>query len=114
MNVGRGSGFLFLSMYLHFFSRINPNWRLAMSSPESGSRFSSLLPCLLVACTRLYYPLCRSVRPSVRPSVTMFDLSLFYDFRTLLLLPNRTRQFSRVSGLVLFFKRLLFNEIVVN
>ena len=46
----------------------------------------------LVACTRLYNPLCRSVRRSVGNNV---------DFWALLLLPNRTRRFSRVSGLVI-------------
>ena len=40
----------------------------------------------------------RSVGPSVHRSVRMFDLSLFYDFRALLLPLNRTRQFSRVFG----------------
>ena len=31
----------------------------------------------LVACTRLYNPLCRSVRPSVRPSVTLYFFRVF-------------------------------------
>ena len=36
---------------------------------ESKSGKTSVLDVFLVACTRLYTPLCRSVCPSVRPSV---------------------------------------------
>ena len=55
---------------------------------------------VLVACTQLYNPLRWYIRRLVGRPVTTFILSLLYDFRALLLLPNRTRQFSRVSGLV--------------
>ena len=50
----------------------------------------------LVACTWLYNSLCWPVSPSV----TMFDLSLYYEFRALLLLPNCMQYFSHVSSLV--------------
>ena len=41
------------------------------------NKFKQLLK-FLVACTRLYNPLCRSVGPSVGPSVTLCFFSSFY------------------------------------
>ena len=52
----------------------------------------------LVADTRLYTLPCRSVRPSVRPSVG--HISEFRAVFAVLLLPNRPRLDCRVSGLV--------------
>ena len=36
----------------------------------------------LVACTRLYNPLCRSVRPSVRPSIRQSNFTFLVFFRS--------------------------------
>ena len=60
--------------------------------------FSLFFSCFLVADTRLYTLPCRSVGPSVRPSVChIFEFPAFF---ALLLLPNRPRLDCRVSGLV--------------
>ena len=57
-----------------------------------------LVHSFLVACTRLYRSLCLSVRRSV---CYHFTVITFFMIFALLLLPNRTRLFSRVSGLVI-------------
>ena len=52
-----------------------------------------------------------SVCPFIHPSITMFGFPLFYDIRVLLLLPNRIRQFSRVSGVVFSMSQVKVNLV---